>query len=79
MRTWRNDPMVRTRWILLALATPPLLLAFILGDNHDVRFTAAFVYTTGLIILLVSERIIVSTRTRPETRLANARQGSIQN
>lgn len=78
MRARRNDPMVRTRWVLLALATPALILAFVLSDSHNVRFTAGFVYTTGLVILLVSERIIVSTRGRPETRLANARQDSVE-
>jgi hypothetical protein len=78
MRTWRNDPMVRTRWILLALTTPPFFSVFVLADDFTVRFTAGFGYTTGLIILAISERIIVSTRTKPETRLANARQGSIE-
>jgi hypothetical protein len=78
MRTSRNDPMVRTRWALLALAAPFLILTFILAGDITVRVTAGFAYASGLIILAISERIIVSTRTRPETRLANARQGSIE-
>ncbi|WP_395103758.1 hypothetical protein [Actinomadura sp. SCN-SB] len=78
MRTSRNDPMIRTRWVLLVLATPLLILAFVLADDFAVRFTAGFAYTTGLVILAISERIIISTRSKPETRLANARQGSIE-
>lgn len=69
--------MVRARWALVALGAVALALVFWLSDDVTVQFTAAFAAASGLAIWGISERIIVSTRSRPETRLANARQGSI--
>lgn len=77
MRRWRDDPMVRARWVLVALGAAALGATFLLTSDVTIRFTAGMAYGFGLLIWAASERIIVSTRSRPETRLANARQGSI--
>jgi hypothetical protein len=69
--------MVRARWVLLAIGTAALAVAVLVTDDVTARFVAGYVYAAGLAVLLVSERIIVSTRNRPETRLAAARQGEI--
>lgn len=78
IRRWRDDPMVRVRWVLMLLGTAALALVVLVTGDITARFTAGFAYGTGLAALLISERIIVSTRSRPETRLAAARQGSIE-
>ena len=77
MRRWRDDSMVRTRWVLLAVGTAALAVALLVSGDVTLRFTAGYAYAAGVAVLLASERIIVSTRNRPETRLAAARQGSI--
>ncbi|MGI5208968.1 hypothetical protein ACQEU6_46320 [Spirillospora sp. CA-108201] len=77
-RRWRDDSMVRARWVLLALGAAAVALTFVVTGDLTVRFTAGFAYGIGLAVLGASERIIVSTRSRPETRLAAARQGSVE-
>jgi len=74
----RRDPMVRARWTLVALGAAALGLVFWISEDVTVRFCAGYVYGIGLLVWGASERIIVSTRSRPETRLADARQGSIE-
>ena len=71
----QRHTMTRVRWTVLALGTAALALAFVVSDDITVRFTAAFAYGLGALILGASERIIASTRTHPQTRLADARQG----
>ncbi|TDD93513.1 hypothetical protein [Actinomadura rubrisoli] len=78
IRRWRDDPMVRARWILVLLGAAALGLVFLVSGDLTVRFTAGFAAGAGLAVWTVSERIIVSTRDRPETRVASARQGSIE-
>lgn len=77
MRRWKEDAMVRTRWTLIAIGTAALAFAVVVSGDLTVRMTAGMAYGMGLLILAASERIIVSTRSRPETRLAAARQGAI--
>lgn len=72
-----SDPMVRARWVLVALGAAALTLVFVVSEDVTVRFTGGMAYGFGLLIWAASERIIRSTRNRPETRLANARQGVI--
>ncbi|HLV71731.1 MAG TPA: hypothetical protein VKY91_03020 [Vulgatibacteraceae bacterium] len=75
-RRWRDDPMVRARWALLALSAAAVALTFLVTGDITARFTAGMAAGFALLIWGAGERIIVSTRTRPETRLAAARQGS---
>jgi glycerol uptake facilitator-like aquaporin len=70
--------MVRVRWVLVLLGAAAVALTFLASGDITTRLTAAMAYGFGLVILGTSERIIVSTRTRPETRLAAARQGTIK-
>jgi predicted anti-sigma-YlaC factor YlaD len=73
----QRHTMTRVRWVLLAVGTALLALVVLLADSVTLLFTAGFAYLFGVIILLASERIIASTRNDPATRLANARQGTI--
>ena len=78
MRRWRDDSMVRTRWGVIAAGTAALAVAMLVSGDLTVQVTAGMAYGMGLLILAASERIIVSTRSRPETRLAAARQGTLR-
>lgn len=69
--------MTKVRWALLAVGILGLVLTFVATSEVTARFIAAYAFAGGLAVLLVSERIIVSTRDHPQTRLANARQGTI--
>ena len=73
----KRHTMTRVRWFLLALGTLALVATFGLSDDITVRFTAGMAYGFGVLILGASERIIASTRNHPQTRLADARQGTI--
>lgn len=75
-RLWRDDPMVRARWALLALGAAAVALTCLATGDITIRLTAGMAAGFAVLIWGASERIIVSTRNRPETRLAVARQGS---
>src|SRR5690606_4047444 len=75
-RRWRDDPMARARWALLALSAAAVALTFPGTGAITARVTAGMAAGFALLIGGAGERITVSTRTRPETRLAAARQGS---
>ncbi|XVQ16359.1 hypothetical protein ACQP1W_52440 (plasmid) [Spirillospora sp. CA-255316] len=74
----QRHTMTKVRWALLTLGTAALALVFLASDDVTVRFTAAFAYAFGAITLAISEGIIRNTRNSLETRMANARAGSIE-
>ncbi len=67
--------MVRARWTLLGGGAVLLTAVCVLAGDVTLKFTAGMAYVIGALVWGASERIIVRTRARPETRLAAARQG----
>lgn len=76
-RRWRDDSMVRARWILLALGAAAVAVTFVVSEDVTVRLTAGMAAGLGALVLGASEMIIVRTRSSLDTRLAAWRQGSI--
>ena len=77
-RRWPDDPMVRARRVPPTLGAVAVAPAFPLIGDVTTRFAAGMAAGFGALIRGASEPIIVSTRSRPEIRLAAARQGSIE-
>lgn len=69
--------MTKVRWTVLAAGTVALALAVLLTDSVTATFIAGYAYGLGLLTLLAADRIIARTRNHPQTRLANARQGTL--
>jgi hypothetical protein len=77
-RRWPDAPMAWARWVLPALGAVAVAVAFPMIGDVTTGFSAGMAAGFGVLVWGVSERIIVSTRSRPETRLATARQGAIE-
>src|SRR5690606_42120482 len=75
-RRWRDDPMVRARWALLALSAAGVALTFLVTGDITARVTAGMAAGFALLIRGAGERSSGSTRTRRERRPAGARQGA---
>lgn len=67
--------MTTVRWSALAIGTAALAVTFLVSSSTTVLFTAGMAYGLGLLILIAAEGIIVRTRSHPQVRMANARQG----
>jgi hypothetical protein len=77
-RRWPDAPMAWARWVPPALGAVAVVLVFPMIGDVTTGFTAGMAAGFGVLIWGVSERIIVSTRSRPETRLATARLDAVE-